>query len=130
MDGKSTARQARRRAIGDVLLVTGIVLVAVVAFLLIKYTSPRGNVLEVILDGECVARYSLSEDTEEEIVTEYGSNTLVITGGKAEVVSSDCPDLICVGHRAIENDGESIVCLPHRLVFKIALDTDLHDAAD
>ena len=32
---------------------------------------------------------------------------------------ADCPDQICVNHRAISRDGESIICLPNQTVVTI-----------
>ena len=33
---------------------------------------------------------------------------------------ADCPDQICVRHKAISKSGESIVCLPHKVVVEIS----------
>ncbi len=49
----------------------------------------------------------------------YGSNTIKIEGGGVTVTDADCPDGYCVSHVKISNEGETIVCLPHRLVIKI-----------
>ena len=46
-------------------------------------------------------------------------NTLVINGGKASIVSADCPDKLCVHQQEISKAGESIICLPHKLVVRI-----------
>ncbi len=32
---------------------------------------------------------------------------------------ADCPDKVCVGMRRISKSGETIVCLPHKLVIAI-----------
>ena len=32
---------------------------------------------------------------------------------------ADCPDQICVSHRKISRDGESIICLPNQVVVTI-----------
>ena len=32
---------------------------------------------------------------------------------------ADCPDQICVNHRAISRDGESIICLPNQTIVTI-----------
>ena len=48
-----------------------------------------------------------------------GYNLLVIEGGKAFVKSASCPDGICSSHRAVSKDGESIICLPNKVVIEI-----------
>lgn len=48
-----------------------------------------------------------------------GGCLIEIKKGKARVVSSTCPDKICVSYGWIENPSQSIVCLPHRVLIKI-----------
>lgn len=81
---------------------------------------PAGGIAEVAVDGEVVAELPLSEDAEM-VVEGYGGgeNTLVIRDGTADITSASCPDGVCVRHRAISRDGESIICLPNRVVVTI-----------
>ena len=46
-------------------------------------------------------------------------NLLVIRDGQAYVESATCPDGICAAHKPISREGESIVCLPHRVVITV-----------
>ena len=32
---------------------------------------------------------------------------------------ADCPDQICVNHRAVSREGESIICLPNQVVISV-----------
>ena len=48
-----------------------------------------------------------------------GTNTLTVSGGTAQIVQADCPDQVCVRQGAVRYAGESIVCLPHRLIVTI-----------
>jgi hypothetical protein len=36
------------------------------------------------------------------------------------MTAADCPDKLCVKQRSIAKEGETIVCLPHRVVVKIS----------
>ena len=36
------------------------------------------------------------------------------------MIRSSCPDLICVKHQAVSGTGESIICLPHKLIIEIS----------
>ena len=64
--------------------------------------------------------YSLKENRTVQIVTDKGENTLCIENGRAYISSADCPDLLCVRQGGIEKDGESIVCLPHRVIVTVS----------
>lgn len=53
------------------------------------------------------------------IKTEYGYNLLEIGDERVRVIEADCPDKIDVKQGYISDIGETIVCLPHRLVIEI-----------
>ena len=40
----------------------------------------------------------------------------MIEDGKADMVWADCPDKLCVNQKAISREGESIICLPNKVV--------------
>lgn len=92
------------------------------AALLFQLARPAaaGGVAEVSVDGELVAALPLSEDGEM-VVEGYGGgeNTLVIRDGEADIVAATCPDGVCVRHRPVSREGESIICLPNRVVVTI-----------
>ncbi len=76
-------------------------------------------VVVVECDGSVSERYPLSEDREVVLSSDLGSNTLTIRDGKASVTEADCPDRICMKQGMIDKNGQSIICLPHRLVIRI-----------
>jgi hypothetical protein len=74
----------------------------------------------VTIDGVEYGRYALAEERTERIELSDGNyNILVIRDGKADMTEASCPDKICVDHRAISHTGESIICLPHKVVVTI-----------
>ena len=75
-----------------------------------------GDTVSVTVDGVLYGEYSLGDDRTVEIFSEGGYNILVIENGKAHVESASCPDGICAAHKPISRDGESIVCLPNKVV--------------
>ena len=88
--------------------------------------------IKVTVDGELYGTYSLSQNITEDIRTGddgSGLNRLIIKDGKAYVESASCPDGICVSHRPVFRNGESIVCLPNRVVITV-ITGDTSDAPD
>ena len=72
------------------------------------------------MDGREVGRYPLDRDAEIAIPGyDGGLNLLVIRDGSAFVREADCPDKLCVRTGAIRYEGESIICLPHRVVVAV-----------
>ncbi|PID82461.1 MAG: hypothetical protein CSB16_01160 [Clostridiales bacterium] len=76
----------------------------------------------VKVDGEEIFNHPLNEDIEKKILTEYGENILVVKDKKVYIRSADCPNKICVNHRAVSKPFESIVCIPNKLVVEIRSD--------
>lgn len=79
-----------------------------------------GTHLEVRINGQKTASYPLSSDRRETIpCPDGGSNTFEIKNGAVYMREADCHDKICVGMHSISKPGETIVCLPHKLVLAI-----------
>ena len=89
--------------------------VAILLFQFVRSDSGAGKV-SVTVDGEIFGTYSLAEDQTVDI---DGTNRLVIENGTAEMEWADCPDQICVNHRAVSREGESIICLPNQVVISV-----------
>ena len=106
----------------DIILVAVILVIAAEGLLITTLTRQEGSTVVVKIDGEQTQSYSLYENKPVEIITGKNnefSNTLVIENGKAFISQADCPDKICQEHRAISYSGETIVCLPHKIVIEI-----------
>lgn len=59
---------------------------------------------------------------------ETGSyNLLAVSDGTVTMEAADCKDQICVHHRPIKSEGESIICLPHKLVVEMEGGEELLD---
>ena len=108
----------------DIILIAVLLVVAGAAFGLIQLNKKSGGYAVVVQDGKETAVYSLNEDASVTITSPTGFNTLVIKDGKADVTDADCPDRICVNQHSISYDGETIVCLPNKLVVKIVSDAE------
>lgn len=50
-------------------------------------------------------------------------NLLAVSENGVSMEAADCPDQICVHHIPIKGGGESIICLPHKLVVEIQGET-------
>lgn len=103
----------------DIILALSVILIALGVFLVFNITKKQGGYAVVLQNGKELSRYSLSSDFTTDISYNGKSNTLVIKNGKAYVLAADCPDKVCVSHRKISKEGETIVCLPHKLVIAI-----------
>ena len=106
----------------DIILVAVILLIAAAGLLFVNLTKQEGSLVVIKIDGVQTQSYSLYENRTVEIKTGENNeflNTLVIENGKAYISQADCPDKICQEHRPVSYSGETIVCLPHKIVIEI-----------
>ena len=129
-----------RRA--DLVLILILFLCGLLAFAFLKLNEKPGASVQVRLDGRLFGVYPLDEDREILISNETSlqmssedslpdssteadadgrswRNLLVIKDGQAYVSEADCPDKICVAHKPVQKKGETIICLPHKLVVEV-----------
>lgn len=109
----------KRKMKNDIIFVSALLSVILVAVLGMLLFRSFGDTVTVTVDGKTFGEYSLDQNRSVEIKTEYGFNLLVIKDGKAYVESASCPDGICSAHKPISYDGESIICLPNKVVVHI-----------
>ncbi|MCH5266575.1 MAG: NusG domain II-containing protein [Lachnospiraceae bacterium] len=83
-------------------------------------SSDDARQLEVYSDGTLLMALPLSQDIEKTTNTNRGTNTFHIKDGIASMTDADCNDHTCIRTGGISHTGETIVCLPHRLVLRIA----------
>lgn len=105
----------------DILLILAALLLAGAIWAILTLTKQQGAEAIVTVDGAVLAVLPLAEDTVYTVAADGGEdgNVIVIDGGRVCVQTASCPDKICVRQGWISRDGESIVCLPHKLVVSI-----------
>lgn len=105
--------------LNDKFLILGVLMIAIVLWVAFSF---HGNGKEAVVyrDGEEIDRLELVNESHLTLESSKGQeNVIVIKNGKVSVTSADCPDQICVKQGAISEKGETIVCLPHKLVIEI-----------
>ena len=107
----------------DVLIAAAVLIIAAAVFLCTNLLASDGGKAVVEKDGNVIAELPLSEDAIFEV--EDGgtvTNVIEVKNGKVSVISASCPDKICQNHRAVSKSGESIVCLPNKVIVNIEKD--------
>lgn len=76
----------------------------------------EGSYVRIMVDGRTFGEYLLGREADIDV---EGHNQVSIRDGQVLVAEADCPDKICVRHAAVSRVGESIVCLPNRMIVEI-----------
>lgn len=94
----------------DIILIAAVLAISLISLAAIKMTQK---------DGKEVYKTSIKKDQIYQIPEKNGTNVMQIKDGKVTMKKADCKDQICADHKAIEKSGETIVCLPHKVVIEI-----------
>lgn len=114
-------------------IVIGVVAVIVAVLLIFLYgvNKDSGETVVIETDGKVVETLPLDTDAQREIATDDGGiNVLVIKDGSAEMTNANCPDGICTNHKPINKSGETIICLPHKVVVSVVNEKDKDSEID
>ena len=101
----------------DFILIFTIILLAAIGLFVYSVLGKKtpGNVI-VEVGGEVYGEYELDENEE---VLIHDTNVLHIENGIVQMYEANCPDQICVDHAPISKNGETIVCLPNKVIVTI-----------
>lgn len=103
-----------------ILIAIVLAVVGVLAFFLYGMNQGSGTYVQIEVDGKVTQTLRLDENKTVDIETaDDGFNKLTIEDGYAKMTEANCPDKICAKHPKIHKTGDSIICLPHKVVVSI-----------
>ncbi len=110
---------------GDIIIISVVLVLALIRGLIYYVgldTDEEGAILVIEVSGVEVARKPLIEKGRDVIETYYGpaGETVVQYFERgARVLTSDCPDKVCINYGMMDRPGHTNACLPNRVVFRI-----------
>ena len=103
----------------DIVLAAVLLILGITGVLIVKYGLKSGNTADIYIDDKLVQTIDMSVDDEYIFQTDKGSNTVEVRNGAVSMKSADCPDKVCVRMGTKNRNGETITCLPHKLVIEV-----------
>lgn len=106
----------------DLILLAVLLAAAALGFYFFYFQNrPQGDQVLITIDGTVYGTYSLNGEQEIQIPDASGTttNVLSIRDGKAKMIEASCPDKLCEYQNAISKSGESIICLPNKVVVTV-----------
>lgn len=104
----------------EILIICIIVILSVFLFLLYKMFRHDGKSAVITIDSEVIDTINLETEKSRIFKLDGHENVIIeIMDGQIRVLSSDCPDKICVQSGFISQVGESIICMPNKLIIEI-----------
>lgn len=108
---------------GDILIIVLLILAALggAGYVLINDMNQTNRYVVISHDQEELYRIKINDQYEDVITYEEGDelNEIHIRDGKVWIEYATCDNQVCVKSASIERVGQSIVCLPHKLIVEI-----------
>ena len=100
---------------GDIVIIITVLALIIASSALLFFGKGEGKTVTVKENNETVYKGSLYENK----VIELKGNTVEIKDGAVTVIKADCKNQICVNHKPISKKGESIICLPNKVLAEV-----------
>ena len=109
----------------DIVIIAVLLILSFTPHLIFFKTSQKGsknNYAIIKVDGKIHKKIDLSNVKNNEEVNlnlPNGKNTLLIKNNSIQMDSANCNDALCVKQGNISKVGQTIICLPHKLIIEI-----------
>lgn len=116
---------------GDIVLLLLLVVLSFLPVIIFSYNNASSdavyNTAEISVDGEVIHQIELIDDDGREVYVytdDHGhENTIVREGTVVTISEASCPDQLCVRQGDANRVGDTLVCLPHRLLVQVTNDS-------
>lgn len=109
---------------GDIAIAAALLAFSLITGIVMLFFLPSPKYAVITVDGNEIARLPLGIDC----VYHIGdTNTVEISDGGAMMIEANCPDKVCMHTGRISHSGQSIVCLPNRVVVSVTGDSSSTD---
>lgn len=106
----------------DIVIIAAVIAASIISGIVVFYMQSSNSssaIVKISAKGKLYKTLLLNSVQSIEVKTDLGTNIVEIDSGKVRIKKSDCANQICVKEGWIKKSGQSIVCLPHKLVVEI-----------
>ncbi len=100
---------------GDFVIIGAVATVFVMSIALLFSFSKQGSRVVIKQNDEIIYNQSINKNS----VFDTGTNVVVVKDGEVFVKKANCKNQVCVNTGKISKKGESIVCLPNKVIVEI-----------
>lgn len=119
---------------GDKIVAIVVFTIIIISFsflFLYKCIYKNKTIATIKQDGVVIKKINLSSIKQKKEITIKTSdgkyNKVIVEPNKIRIVDADCPNKICVKQGWIYSGGQTIVCLPHKLIITIDGKSEVDD---
>lgn len=109
----------------DIVIIIFLIILSFIPHLIFGYTlgyEYDRTYVEITIGGNFYKKIPLSEHSGEDIIeikSDNYINKIKIVGNKLLMIEANCPDSLCIHQGEILKVGQSVVCLPNKVMVEI-----------
>ena len=100
---------------GDIAVICSVAVAFVLSIVLLIPFSKQGSRVVVKQDDKIIYNESININK----TVDTGTNTVIIKDGIVYISDATCKNQVCVNTGKISKKGESIICLPNKVIVEI-----------
>lgn len=101
----------------DILLGGILLAVALLIWLIMElFVDVQPEKVVITVNGEAFGSYDINMNTRVEV---FDHNTVIIENGRVWMEYASCPDGLCINQGKIKESGQTIICLPNKVMVTI-----------
>ena len=104
----------------DIILAVILIIAGFVMSFVLASGDTDAERVTAAVDGKVYGFYDLSEDQDVTVEQDGHTNTFRIKDRSVTMIHADCHGQDCIHEGTIDSAGETIVCLPNKLVLEIS----------
>ncbi|WP_297133045.1 NusG domain II-containing protein [uncultured Eubacterium sp.] len=107
----------------DIIAIICVAVIVIISYIMVNLLrNDEADTVVIYVDGKIEKKLDLNKNQEYKVNVDNGYNIIRIKDKKAKIKESDCSNQTCVNMGTISKDGQTLICLPHKVEVTIVSD--------
>ena len=107
----------------DIIAIICVAVIVIISYIMVNLLrNDEADTVVIYVDGKIEKKLDLNKNQEYKVNVDNGYNNIRIKDKKAKIKESDCSNQTCVNMGTISKDGQTLICLPHKVEVTIVSD--------
>ena len=107
----------------DIIAIICVAVIVIISYITVNLLrNDEADTVVIYVDGKIEKKLDLNKNQEYRVNVDNGYNIIRIKDKKAKIKESDCSNQTCVNMGTSSKDGQTLICLPHKVEVTIVSD--------
>ncbi|WP_448903276.1 NusG domain II-containing protein [Eubacterium sp.] len=107
----------------DIIAIICVAVIVIISYITVNLLrNDEVDTVVIYVDGKIEKKLDLNKNQEYKVNVDNGYNIVRIKDKKVRIKESDCSNQTCVNMGTISKDGQTLICLPHKVEVTIVSD--------